>query len=474
MLRYVFSFFLLLVPFTLLAGGHDLATSPPTASQIGAVVTGNGAGFIAAWLESAPQNRNTIVWRRAGAGGEPIEGAGAAIEQPYVPSIAIAHSPSETLFAWIADGNVYAERLSPSGVPLATILLTPEKAYPSDVAVAWNGSRYFVIWATSQQLAGAFIASDGSSTPPHPFFVEPSPASKQPVVPELAWNGQHFIVVFGEQPPPCMVTCPLSSPDRFRVMRVSAEGDAIDSSPLVITGKHRRAHVASSGAESLIALDNSSDVSTIVAHDQNGLTLDAETLLFPWYPEISSVVVWDGAMYIVGWRYVGTDVSWIGAASVTRSGLPFDYRFTAAGGPIPYASSLWWGQPSIAVNEGGMTAFATTETSSSFARARLYLASEFAPMPAPPASPRNAVSFFAGDTARIDWQSDGGAAGFVVEVWSDYDNSWTLYRTVPGDARTTFAFPGGLFRIRAFGPGGISEGASISSGSMKRRRAERP
>jgi hypothetical protein len=469
--------------FGLFAAGHDLSTSPPTTNQTGAVVTGNGSGFIAAWVEWAPQGRNTIVSGRASGDGASIGSAGAAIEQPQVQSMAIAHSPSDTLVAWIADGNVYAERLSASGLPLATILLTPTKVFPSDIAVAWNGSRYFVIWSTSQQLTGAFIAADGSSTPPHAFFTEPSSVSNVPVVPDMAWNGQHFLVVFGELPPPCMFTCPVSYPDRFRLMRVSVEGDAIDSPPLLITGIHRRAHVASSGAESLIALDGLGDVSRIIARDESSLTIDAETPLFRWYSEIASGVVWDGATYTVGWRYVGKDTSWIGAAHVARSGFPFDYRFTAAGGPFSYPNTLWWGRPSVAVNDIGLAAFAITETSSSFSRARLYLASEFAPMPPPPPAPRNVVSYAGGNSARIDWQSDDGAAGFVVEVWSiyydiwsGYYNAWSLYGTLPGDARTTTvnANADSLFRVRAFGPGGVSDGPVTTIRSMPRRRAERP
>jgi hypothetical protein len=341
--------------------------------------------------------------------------------------------------------------------------------------VAWNGSRYFVIWSDGVQLAGAFVAPDGSSTTPRPFFTEPGNASRDAAVPNIVWNGQHFVVVFGERTNiPCSVLCPIPNPDKFRVMRVSAAGDAIDTSPLVITGNHYRAHLASSGAESLIALDSLGGVSTIIAHDQSGLTLDAESPLFAWVTDVASAVVWDGAKYMVGWRYVGADASWIGAASVTRSGVPFDYRFTAAG-VLPYGDTLLLGLPSMAVNDAGLTAFAFSDAAapSSLTRARLYLAPELGPMPQPPSAPRNAISFFGGNAARIDWQSDDAAAGFAIEAWAAYDNSWYVYTIVPGNARTITIFTsiGSLFRIRAFGPGGVSEGTITSIGSMQRRRA---
>jgi hypothetical protein len=262
-------------------------------------------------------------------------------------------------------------------------------------------------------------------------------------------------------------------------MRVSADGDAIDSSPLAITGTYLRAHVASSGAESLIALDRFGQVSTIIAHDEGGLTLESETPLFRWFSDVSSAVVWDGGAYTVGWRYVGgeADPSWLGAAHVTGSGLPFDYRFAATGVPLPYGGTVSWGRPSIAVNEAGITAFAISEATapSSLVRARLYLDSELAPMPALPHAPRNVVSYFGGNTARIDWQSET-ATGFVVEWSLDFGKTWAFFKTVAGDARTTnvFAYVGNQFRVRAFGPGGVSEGTSTSIGSMQRRHAERP
>ncbi len=470
---------------SLFAAGHDLTTLPPAVNQLSPVVTGNGSGFTAAWIESV-QSRSTVVSQVASAAGEPIAGTGASIDQSYVQSMSIAHSPSETLVVWVADGNVFAERLSPSGMPLNTGVLTSGKTFPSDVAVAWNGSRYFVVWSNGYQLLGAFIASDGSSTPPRSFFGEPlvigqlAPANLE-LEPDVAWDGQHFIVVFGEAPNiPCTLSvCPSPSPSQghFRVMRVSADGDAIDSAPPTISGTHTRAHVASSGAESLIALEGSGQVSTITVHDESGLTLDAETPLFPWFSSLSSAVAWDGATYTVGWRYLGADPgpSWLGAAHVTRSGSPLDYRFVATGGALSNGGTVWFGRPSIAVNEAGVTAFAISEAAgpSSLARARLYLASELEPMPAPPPAPRNVVSYFAGNTARIDWQQSDTPAGFVLELSLDFGTTWYWYNVISGDARTisVFAHAGNLFRVRAFGPGGVSEGTITSIGSMQRRRA---
>jgi hypothetical protein len=469
---------------SLFAAGHDLTTPPLAANQLSPVVTGNGPGFTAAWIEPT-QSGTTIKTRAVSAGGEPI-GEVIAIEQLRVQSMAIAHSPSDTLIAFIADGNVFAERLSPAGLPLGTNAVTSVKDFAQDVAVAWNGSRYFLVWSNGVQLIGAFIAPDGSSTPPRLIFGEAwVPGQRAPanfeLVPDVAWDGRNFITVFGEAPNiPCTLSaCPSPSPTAgyFRVMRVSADGDPIDSSPLTISGTHLRAHVASSGAESLIALDGiAGQVSTIIAHDEGSLTLDGETPLFQWYWSIASAVTWDGATYTVGWRYRVTDpdLNWLGMARVTRTGVPFDYRVTPTGHPVWSGNIVAWG-PSIAVSETGTTALAISEAEgpSSLARARLYLASELAPMPAPPPAPRNVVSYFGGSTARIDWQSEP-SDGFLVEWSWDFGKSWGVFKTVSGDARTTttvYTYVGNQFRVRAFGPGGVSEGTVTSVGSMQRRRA---
>jgi len=79
-----------------------------------------------------------------------------------------------------------------------------------------------------------------------------------------------------------------------------------------------------------------------------------------------------------------------------------------------------------------------------------------------------------GTAARIDWQSDP-ADGFVIESSWDFGKHWNFYQTVPGNARTTtvYASVGNLFRVRAFGPGGVSEGTVTSIGSLPRSRAAR-
>lgn len=152
----------------LLASGHDLSPSSPAGHQILPVVTGNGSGFMAAWKELAPSH-NILSTQAVSANGEPIAGGGTSGDQPPVYSMAISHSPSDALLAWTLDGYVFAKRLSPSGMVLSTTLITFGPGYRSDIAVAWSGSRYFVMWTTTAQLFGAFVEADGSATTPRAF-----------------------------------------------------------------------------------------------------------------------------------------------------------------------------------------------------------------------------------------------------------------------------------------------------------------
>lgn len=464
----------LFISVSLLAAGHDL---PSSQAQVWPAVTATGSGFMAAWVASGP-NGDSVEWRAVNVNGEAIGGAGTAPEKTSYSSIAIAHSPSDAIVVWIADHNIHVQHLSLSGTALSTSAISSGER-PRDVAVAWNGSRYFVVWATESRVLSALVAPEGTAAPPvllnQPFFTEGS-LERSPIAPDVAWDGRNFIVVFAEvNNLVCTQLCPGQLPDQHRVMRVSADGKPVDPSPIVIKGSYVRAHVASSGAESLITFDRDYQVSTIVVHDAGSLTLDAETPLFHWASSMSSAVVWDGATYTVGWRYRAPDPgpSWIGAARVTRSGLAFDYRVVATGLPIYSSGLLSWG-PSIAVSDAGVTAFVISEGTVQNRRARLYLASEFAPMPAPPPAPSNVISYFSGETARIAWQLSDTAAGYVIETQVDIGR-WDINAVVPAylNTATVYTRIGNLLRVCAFGPGGVSEGTTTSIGSMPRRHPAR-
>jgi len=60
----------------------------------------------------------------------------------------------------------------------------------------------------------------------------------------------------------------------------------------------------------------------------------------------------------------------------------------------------------------------------------------------------------------------------VIDWSSDFGATWYTFTTTSGDARTVTvnARIGNQFRVRALGPGGLSEGTTTSISSMPRRR----
>lgn len=447
--------------------------------QLHPVVTGNGTGFTSAWIEQSAGVQG-VAAGRVSPNGEPLDGSGIALDQKLASSVAISHGVSEALVVWIAHTQLLAARLSPSGVLLDPTPIFITQQFPDRVAVAWNGTGYFVVWTDTARLFGAFIGSDGVATNPKPL-TQTAPATYVSV-PDVTWDGRQFIVVFGEAAanPVFCVGCGNPTTDHVRVMRVSSTGDAIDPTPLLVPGEHVGAHVASSGSESIIALDGGAVVSTMIVHEESGgLQLDPEVPLFRWVNSISSDVAWDGSTYTVGWQYLNpmtpAGSSWLAAIHVSRSGLPFGPLVTTVGPQDLGSDSRTWG-PSVAANDSGDLAFVISEmTSPSYvSRVRSYLITDLEPMPPTPPSPQDVISYFGGNAARIDWQSED-VAGFLIEWSPDFGITWRWYGTASGNARsaTVFASVGNLFRVSAFGSGGLSQATTTSIGSQQRHRAQR-
>jgi hypothetical protein len=474
-------------PSTLIAtvDANGISPRPETSIAVTAVrqsvpvVTGSGSSFTAAWLDQSAGFRGSVAGR-VSRDGEPLDGSGRNLGLSSFSSPAIAQGSSGALVVWGTSDSIVAARLTQFGEVLdATPILIAKQQFPESFALAWDGNRYFVVWTNGIQLLGAFVGPDGAVTIAKPLTNNQAVSLNDLSLPDVAWDGRQFIVVFGEVS--FEVFCDACLPpiaDHVRIMRVSANGDAIDVVPLLVPGVHFRAHVASSGAESIIALDSASDTSTMIVRVAGGvLQLDPEVPLFHWFTEIFTDVAWNGNAYVVGWRYVpatATGAGWLGASQVSQSGLALGSLFIEAG--LPDFSSASW-VPSVAANDMGEVALVISEMAppSYVARARLYLMSELAPMPPVPPAPRNVVSYLGGSSALIQWQSDGAAESFVLEESRDFGQTWFLALVVGNVNNATVpASVGNLFRVSAFGPGGVSAGTVTSIGSMQRHHAQRP
>jgi hypothetical protein len=166
-------------------------------------------------------------------------------------------------------------------------------------------------------------------------------------------------------------------------------------------------------------------------------------------------VAWNGSRYFVVWS----------------NGFQLLGTFIAPDGPLATPRSFF-GEPSVI----GQRAPANFELAPDVAwdgRNFIIVFGEAPNIPCTLPAPRNVVSYFGGNTARIDWQQGDTPAGFVLEESIDFGTTWYWYNVLSGDARTinVIAHVGNLFRVRAFGPGGVSEGTITSIGSQQRRRA---
>lgn len=450
--------------------------------QLLPAMTGNGAGFTAAWLDF-PNDKQTVAAGRVTAMGEALDGPGITLGELGQPatSPAIAHGSSGELVVWGANGHLVAARLSASGTTIdAAPIVIASLSFPAlaTYSVAWNGSRFLVVWADGAQLLGSVVGTDGIATPPRPLGIQ-SPSTTIPSEPDVSWDGHQFILVYGELASgPCVEGC-IPQADSIRILRVSAGGIALDANPLRIPGFHVRAHVASSSTESMIALDTNTDTSAMIVREQNfQLQLGPEIPLFHWLSTFGSDVAWTGSMYVVAWRYQFSQArpGWIGISRLSRFGVPFGPLFTPTAGSAESGAPL--SQASVAANVAGDAAVVISEMAppTYVARARLYLMSELAAMPPPPEPPRYVVVYRGGSTTVITWQSDAPRDGFLIELSIDSGKNW-YGNAVTGDVRSTTmsGYPAYyLFRVRTIGPGGLSEPAAATVVNIERRRAQRP
>jgi len=452
-------------------------TTQPAASvlapvrQFAAAATGNGAGFTAAWLEKE-SDAYRVVAGRTNPAGEPLDGTGIVLDLHASGVPVIAHGASEDLIVWEGNGRLKATRLSMSGAVLEGTPINIAPMVYGAYDVVWNGSRFFVVWYdySARCFFSVLVGSDGAVTPAKAFTVPFSYAYNYAQMVNVAWDGRQYIVVYEEFAPYTLDASPLIAD--IRAMRLSAAGVVIDPVPAWISAVDGsgdgQVDVASSGSESLIVFDRGSGPVSVVLRDQDAtLHVDPEVPLFQWRSGTSSVA-WNGTEYVVAMHYglSPNEPGWLAAIEVSQSGIPLRTMIAPAAG-LSYSLSV---ANDVAAGTAIVTAEASTQTY--VPRARIYLMSEFSPMPAPPHAPSNVVvTYLGGGTARIDWQSDDAGNGFLVD--SSYDGQYWLPPTVvPPEERTAtvFARIGDRLRIRAYGPGGFSESMTTIVG-MKRRRA---
>lgn len=476
--------------------GFDVRPAAPIlvpAAQQNVRIASDGVDFVGAWQEF--EGTSTVVMAgRVSRSGVPLDGPGVKLPFPADISstnlgLSIARGPAgDALIVAAGSNGVRAVRWSRAAGALDAVPLLLSEDRVTGADAVWNGTRYLVVWSAfaavggspANGLFGRFVGIDGSLSAriEVPELRPVTASDKYPQNPALAWDGHQFLLAVPMIPSlVCSILCPTPPPDEIRLVRLSAGGLALDSRGTSIPGVHTAARVASSGSEFLVVLDDGTY--RIVTTGPGGIDVGIERRFFrpiAAYP-MPSDVVWDGGTYVIGWMasvlpFGGP--AWVESVRSDRSGELSAWT---------YVTTNWPSAVRLASNDLGETALAVSEApaETQTSRARVHFASELQATPPAPAPPRNLVSHLFGTSALLTWESDAGAAGFVIE--HAVGPAWVIAGIVDGQARQATVTPatsgpvhaGDRFRVRSFGPGGASaDGPVTSIGSERRVRSARP
>ncbi|HXA15472.1 MAG TPA: hypothetical protein VN380_00650 [Thermoanaerobaculia bacterium] len=162
-------------------------------------------GVAALWTDSAPNDRLSVG--RVTPAGAPIDGAGLRLrESIYDQRHSAIATDGERLFVAWTEGDpsyvphvLYGAVVSFSGSPSVSVTqLASDAGGESDVAVAWNGQTFTVVYqrvrAHSTDLAALRVDRSGNVVDPDPIPLTPARVGDES--PRLSWNGSDYLLVW--------------------------------------------------------------------------------------------------------------------------------------------------------------------------------------------------------------------------------------------------------------------------------------
>jgi hypothetical protein len=243
-----------------------------------------------------------------------------------------ASNAAATLITWqeeTGQGDVFAARISPSGVvldapPLALARGFPEQAEP---AVATDGLDWLVVWIerrTSRfQIAGARVSGSGQVLDPTGFLISPGPGAQGG--PAVAWDGEQYVVAWAD----ARSTTTGSDVMAARVLRDGGVRDPLGLSVVSAPDNQFAPTVAPLGMGTVVAwLDRRTTTGSAVYAGRlarDGGRLDGSGFELPaggFGNESVAAAGSDAGALIVWSRFVGTTIA--RAARVTPAGLVLD------------------------------------------------------------------------------------------------------------------------------------------------------
>jgi hypothetical protein len=165
----------------------------------GPSVASNGSGFLVTWVETPHSGGAVLRAARVtpdGGAAEPVDVARAY----YLGEPAVASDGSGYLVTWYDGSVVRGGRVGADGSPLDPEGITISALPGYGGAVAWNGQRYLVAWATlnesGETVMAARVTSDGTVQDPDGILVAGGPGGRGG--PVVAANGP-FLVAWRER-----------------------------------------------------------------------------------------------------------------------------------------------------------------------------------------------------------------------------------------------------------------------------------
>lgn len=287
---------------------------------------------------------------------------------------AIAWNGTNWLVVWVDsrppglnDTDLYAARVSSSGVlldPRGIAVSTVTYEDPTNIAVAWNGSNFFIVWWTGwairfRRVSAAGVLLDGPAEQVATTIVSGYAGQAGP--PSLAWNGASHLVTWVEN------IYSLST-RRIFASRYDAAGADLDPVDIVVaSGLPASNAVTSNGSDFFVAWSEGESADPDI-YDVRGARISSAGVLLDGPPEgggiaistahespLRPVVASDGANYLVVWPDSRPGTGYddpLYAARVSAQGQLLDGPPESGGIPVflnPDGYPLW----SVSVAFGG-------------------------------------------------------------------------------------------------------------------------
>ncbi len=160
-------------------------------------------GVAALWTEGAPNDR--VVVSRLTLSGQPSGGGMRLRESLFNQSHSTLATDGERLFVTWTEGDeskpqtLYGAVVSPgSELPASVRALASDASGDSDIAVAWNGQTFTVVYQRVRTggLDFAALRIDRAGNAVDPIPIPLTPARYRDENPRLSWNGSDYLLVW--------------------------------------------------------------------------------------------------------------------------------------------------------------------------------------------------------------------------------------------------------------------------------------